>query len=56
MQAQGIELRYDDRIDLQERENISSGTVSWDGQIVSADGIDFISKVRLLSVPRVGQY
>lgn len=46
MEAQGIELRYDDRIDLLERENISSGTVAFDDQVVSADGIDFISKVR----------
>lgn len=47
---QGIELQYDDIVDMQERDNISSGALTFDDHLVSADAKDFISQVRTVSV------
>ena len=55
MQVQGIELQYSDRVDMQERNNISSASVTFDDQLVSADAKDFMSKVRTITVPRAGR-
>ena len=55
MQAQGIELQYDDLVDMQERDNISSASVTFDDQLVSADAKSFISQV-IIDLPCIGQY
>ena len=41
-----LELKYIDSADIQERANIISATYTLDDQLVSADGKDFIAKVR----------
>eukprot|EP00904_Undaria_pinnatifida_P006662 jgi/Undpi1/3125/HiC_scaffold_15.g06499.m1 len=45
VQMQGIELQYDDIVDMQERDNISSGALTFDDHLVSADAKDFISQL-----------
>lgn len=48
-QVGGLELKYIDSADIQERANILLGTFTFDDPIVSTDAKDFISKVRHVS-------
>lgn len=45
-QVQGLELKYIDSADIQERANIISASFTFDDQLVSANAMDFIAKVR----------
>lgn len=48
-QVGGLELKYINRVDIQERVNIISARYTCDDQLVSPDAKDFISKVRHVS-------
>lgn len=48
-QRQGIELTYQDEVDIQERENILTAPVVFDERLVGAECQDFILKVRAVA-------